>query len=231
MHGRQGRAGLDRGARSAYARVMDLSDLFRAVTMALLPMFILSFALVWWALHRGRLQGASVSELQRSIEALGKSRKKKKKQAGDSGDGEDEASGLADAVDPEKLDPVLGKWFAFGGGFYGLVALYTWLLIEWDDVANFLGGLGDIVMRFDIGSLISLAINLLIESIMNFVAAIAWPAYWLGEANNPWLWIALAYAGYWLGIETARRAGRARFGAESPDLQRTITGQDDDEPS
>lgn len=175
---------------------MDVSDLFRALGMAFLPLFLLSFGLVWWALHRGRLEGESVSDLQRSIESLGKARK--------------------DKDDPQKVDPVLEKWFRFGGGFYGSVALYTWLLIEWDDVADFLGGLGDIVLNFDPGALISLVINLFIESIMNFVAAIAWPAYWLGEARNPWLWILLAYGGYWLGIKAAQHAAGKRWGG-APD--------------
>ncbi len=176
---------------------MDLNDLFRALWMAALPLFLLSFALVWWALHRGRLEGRSVSELQRSIQSLGKARKDKEK--------------------PQKVDPALEKWFRFGGGFYGLVALYTWLLIEWDEVWGFLTGLGDIVIRIDLGGLISLVIVFFIESIMNFVTAIAWPAYWLGEARQPWLWVILAYGGYWLGIKAARKTFRERSAMTAPD--------------
>lgn len=163
---------------------MEISDLFRALWMAALPLFALSFGLVWWALRRGSAAGGTVKELQQSLEDFGKRHE--------------------DKDDPERADPVLERWLSFGGGFYGLVALYTWLLIEWDDVADFLGGLGDIVLRFDFGALISLLINLFIESIMNFVAAIAWPVYWLGEARNPWLWGLLAYGGYWLGIKAAQ---------------------------
>jgi hypothetical protein len=200
---------------------MDFNDVFRALWMAALPLFLLSFGLVWWALHRGRLEGSSVSELQRSIQSLGKSRKDKER--------------------PQKVDPALEKWFRFGGGFYGLVALYTWLLIEWDEVWGFLTGLGDIVIRVDIGGLISLVIGFFIESIMNFVAAIAWPIYWLGEARYPWLWIILAYGGYWLGIKSARRV----FGDRSPtgvpteaspglsadrDLDQSPAGEGEEEP-
>lgn len=163
-----------------------LSAAFRAAWIIGLPLFVLSFALVWWALFRGQLEGESFEDLQLSISDLGKRRK--------------------DKESPTKVDPALGKWFSFGGGFYGLVALYTWILIEWDDVRDFLLNVGDLVFRFDIGVLIAL----FIESIMNFVWAIAWPAYWLQQADNPWIWFMVAYAGYWLGTQAGQRAF-ARF--------------------
>lgn len=175
---------------------MEIADLFRALWMAALPLFVLSFGLVWWALRRGSATGGTVQELQKSLEDFGKRH--------------------GDKEDPEQADPILGRWFEFGGGFYGLVALYTWLLIEWDDVADFLGGLGDLVLRFDLGALISLLVSLFIESIMNFVAAIAWPVYWLGEARNPWLWALLAYGGYWLGIKAAQHVTGRRWGEVFP---------------
>lgn len=189
---------------------MDLQDALRAMLVAGLPMFALSFAMVWWALHRGRLDGNSFKELQKSIEAVGKQRKKKDK--------------------PEKMDPAMEKWFRFGGGFYGLVALYTWLLIEWDELADFFLGLGSVVLSFDFSRLIDLVINLFVESIMNFVAAIAWPFYWLGEAHNPWVWLLLAYGGYWLGIQAAQQAFGKRWLVESEPLERTITDPDDEAP-
>ncbi len=187
---------------------MNFADLFRALYSAGLPMFLLAFAMVWWALYRGRLEGETFSDLQASIQALGKARKDKENR--------------------QKEDPALEKWFRFGGGFYGLVALYTWLLIEWDDVADFLGGLASIALRLELGALITLFVNLLIESVMNFVTAIAWPAYWLSVAGNPWIWIGVAYGGYWLGIRAAQIVSGRKWREESPGLGRSITGQEDD---
>ena len=63
---------------------MDVQDFFRALFVAGLPMFVLSFLMVWWALHRGRLDGASFKELQKSIESLDKRRKEQRKAAGKS---------------------------------------------------------------------------------------------------------------------------------------------------
>ncbi|MEE4193079.1 MAG: hypothetical protein V2I66_15985, partial [Halieaceae bacterium] len=166
---------------------MTFTALLAAMFTAALPLFLLAFALVSLALRRGWLQGQTVQELQGSLEALGKAQKDKKH--------------------PQRVDdPALGQWFRFGGGFYGLVALYTWLLIEWDEVLDFLGGLSHVVLTFDPGALIGLVIELFIESIMNFVMAIGWPAYWLSESRDAWLLLFFAYGGYWLGIKAARYA-------------------------
>lgn len=163
------------------------SAAFRAVWIVGLPLFTLSFALVWWALYRGRVEGKTFKDLQQSMADLGKRHKDKEQN--------------------EKVDPALSKWFSFGGGFYGLVALYTWILIEWDEISDFIMGLGDLVLRFDLGVLI----RFFIDSIMNFVWAIAWPMYWLRAADNPWIWFGVAYAGYWLGTHAAQRAFEKRW--------------------
>ena len=170
-----------------------VTDIFHAVLMAGLPLMALTFAVIWWALHRGRLRGESVGELQKSIQALAarqKSDKKKNKKKKNGKAQQGAGQGLLDlegnlldfdgdfnakGEQGEKLDPVLEKWFSFGGGFYGLVALYTWLVIEWNEVWNFLTDLPGIVFSFDLGSLISLVISFFIESLMNFITAIAWP--------------------------------------------------------
>ncbi len=220
---------------------MDLvTDFFYAVVLAGLPLLALTFAVIWWALHRGRLKGESVGELQKSIEALAarkksdKKRKKAKKQSAQALLDEADLEGLGEdwtGTDDrgEKLDPVLEKWFSFGGGFYGLVALYTWLVVEWNEVWDFLGDLPGIVFSFDIGALISLVISFFIESLMNFITAIAWPVYWLGVAGNPWVWIAVAYGGYWLGIKAAQQVSGRQWLGESPDLAGSIARPDDDD--
>lgn len=173
---------------------MTVSSFFHALVTAGLPLFLLSFALVSLALHRGSFTGSTVKEVQNSMDTYGKAHKKNKQGA----------------------DPALGQWLRFGGGFYGLVALYTWLLIEWDDVANFISGLANLVIRFELGAIISLLIELFIESIMNFVQAIAWPAYWLRDSGNTWmLMLAAAYTGYWLGIKAAQHAWREGWVAEA----------------
>lgn len=174
---------------------MIILNLLVVLLTAGLPLFLLAFSLVSWALHRSWLVGDTVKEIQANIEALGKTQKDKKS--------------------AQKLDPALGKWFRFGGGFYGLMALYTWLLIEWADAANFLLGLGDIVMSFDPRALVRLVIKFFFESLVNFVVAVAWPVYWLREAGDFWTKLLVAYGGYWLGISTAHYAWRRGWVADA----------------
>lgn len=244
-------------------------DIFYAVVIAGLPIMALTFAVIWWAISRGRLEGNSVGELQQSIKALGKRQEKKanaevetqmaagmessKLSLGDLGMGKLGQDGLvgktngesngkgdgkadaqkqtakADEDGTEKLDPVLEKWFSFGGGFYGIVALYTLVVIEWDEVWGFLTALPDLLFSFDIGGLISLAISLFIESIMNFFTAIAWPLYWLNVAGNPWIWGAVAYAGYWLGIKVAQQVADRSLQHTAVDLNGAITRPEEEE--
>ncbi len=165
---------------------MTSSDILSAIFSAGLPLFLLTLVLVAWALHRDLLSGETVKELQGSIDALGKAQKDRKRR--------------------QQINPALGKWFRFGGGFYGLAALYTWLLIEWDDVVNFLVGLKDIVINLDPSALLGLVIDLVVESFLNFAWAIAWPAYWLSQSRNAWIMFFVGYAGYWLGIKAAQYA-------------------------
>jgi len=82
---------------------MSFSDILSAVFTAGIPLFLLTFVLVALALHRGVFAGSTVKEVQESMASFGKAHKK----------------------DRRGTDLVLGKWLRFGGGFYGLVALYT----------------------------------------------------------------------------------------------------------
>ncbi len=167
---------------------MTWQNLLYAVFVAGLPLFLLSFALVAWALHRGWLEGETVREIQVSIKALEKAQKDKKRR--------------------RRMDPALGKWFSFGGGFYGLVAVYTLLLIEWADMVTFMRGLGGIVIDLHLSALIRLVVELIVNSIMNFVQAIGWPVYWLSQSRSAWILLFVAYAGYWTGMKTAHYAWR-----------------------
>jgi hypothetical protein len=165
-------------------------DLFWALLKVGLPLAALSFAMVWWALYRGMLaERDDAKALLKEIQVYGKQRSKEKEKP--------------------PLNPLHGKWFQFGGGFYGLMALYTYLLIEADEVLELFGQLGAIVFRLDLG----LLIEFFIESLMNFIAAIAWPVYWIGETENGhfWIWFLVAYGGYWAGLQLAQWVAREKF--------------------
>lgn len=169
-----------------------IAELFKAVFLAGLPVGIASYLLVWWAIRSQYLQPTTdLKKLEKEVSRLSKSKKKKKK---DSDPGAPAA----------RLNPVHNKWLAFGGGFYGVVALMTFVIIEAGEVLSFLGNFSEnLGMLSRLG--FDLVIRFVIDSIMNFVKAIAWPMYWMDriDMDRVWLWFLAAYGGYWLGAKTA----------------------------
>ena len=178
-----------------------------------LPIGATSFALVWWALRQGYLGDAeSMYQYEQQKKAADKLKKKEKKQRKlqkklnkkqglPKGQATDSVSPAAEELKKAKnFDPLHSKWMQFGGGFYGVVAFFTYLLIELAEVRDFLANFADLFR----GGLINMVVHFFIESIRNFVAAIAWPAYWLRRiSGDPWMWILGAYGGYWLGSKLA----------------------------
>lgn len=169
-----------------------LTEVFRAALTVGLPICVFTLAMVWWALHRGHFQETGdLKGLELEIKSMSKSGKKNSSKA-------------KAPVSNKPHDIIHKKWMKFGGGFYGIVALFTWLVIEVTDIVamimNF-GGLLKFLQNLNIG----LIVHILIEGLTNFIAAIIWPVYWLKriDTSQSWLWFIAAYAGYWLGVKLA----------------------------
>jgi hypothetical protein len=188
-------------------------ELIRAFFMAGVPVAVTSFLLVWWSLRQGYLGPAgSVRDLEKSMKAMSKKRRQVRKQR--------KAEKKVSKKQPDteeivtsgnRIDPVHNKWLAFGGGFYGIVGLMTYAVVEFGELRDFFLGfesLAALLAQFGFDMLV----NLLIDAVMNFVIAIAWPVYWMSEIamNEVWIWFAVAYFGYWAGVKGALlRFGRA----------------------
>ena len=183
--------------------MFETNGILQVLLKLAVPVALLSFLMVFWSLKKGLLsQATGIRALKMEMQAMKKARKKARK------NGEDNAP----------INPVHGKWLKFGGGFYGIVALYTYGLIEWRDIADTIAGFGGIRGFIDDLS-INLIINILLEGLMNFVAAISWPLYWMSEfgKDSIWIWICIAYAGYWLGMRAAQWFAIKQGYAEQPD--------------
>jgi hypothetical protein len=183
-----------------------ITEFFRALFLAGVPVAVISYLLAWWALKNGYFGRAdSVKGWEQEVKRLSgrKSRKERKRAKKD-------GTGQAESARP-RMNPVHNKWLSFGGGFYGVVALATYAVVELQEVRDFIANLGGFFQMLSNLSL-NLVIDLLINSFMNFFWAIAWPAYWLSEisSNHIWIWFLLAYAGYWAGTRLALQR------AESP---------------
>lgn len=158
-------------------------EFLRALALGGVPVCAASFLLAWWGLRRGMFKElGSVDALGREVKSLSKLK----------------------PAERTARNPMHDKWLKFGGGFYGVVGLLTWIKIEIEDlptqVPDLLGGL----FRLDIG----VVVQFFVDSLMNFVAAISWPAYWLQRIHSPhpWAWFIAAWLGYWAGVRLAQAA-------------------------
>jgi len=181
-------------------------EIFRALLLAGIPVAVTSYLLIWWALKNKYFQGASnLKDVKSHFKDLSKAKSRKKKEekrrrkegggAVELGPGQQE---------PNKMNPVHNKWLSFGGGFYGVVALLTYAVVELGEIRDFFtqfDGLSSLISDITVG----LFIGFFIKACINFIVAIAWPAYWLSDIRSDyiWIWFVAAYAGYWAGIRFA----------------------------
>ena len=173
-----------------------ITEIFTAAFKAGIPVGLMAYMLVWWALRNGYLnETGSVKAIEKEVKRLAKDKESKL-----------------------KADPVHKKWLSMGGGFYGVVAVLTWLFLELGEILDFItsfDGFSDLANSFSVNMLV----GLFIEAIRNSFLALAWPVYWLSDIRGDyiWIWFILAYAGYWLGSQLALRQWRARRAGENPE--------------
>lgn len=101
---------------------------------------------------------------------------------------------------------VMSKWVAFGGGFYGVMALVTYVVVEFYEVVDFLTG-EETIWRTITSLGVNDLINFFINSLMNFITAITWPVYWLKKVHgySAWVWFIAVYLGYLAGQMLAKK--------------------------
>ena len=176
-----------------------LIEVIWALVLVGVPIALFTLAIVWWALQQGHFKETlDTKALEREIKALSRSNKKNKKEIS------------------AKQHPVQKKWARFGGGFYGIVAFFTYLVVEVTEIATMIinfGGFIDFLKQLDIG----LIINIFIEALTNFITAMVWPLYWMKriDTDQTWIWFVIAYAGYWAGLKLAQVLIQHRSGTES----------------
>jgi hypothetical protein len=161
---------------------MIVIEFFEAVLKLGIPVFGLS----WWAIHRRYKKGdITPGADRRTVKTDLKNYRKKWR-----------------SEDKSTYGLMENKWMRFGGGFYGITALTTFMLIELGEVLNFLGNIANVVELFDDG-IISFAIQLLVNQFQNFISAITWFVYWAEGDRNFLIWIGVPYGAYLLGISRA----------------------------
>ncbi len=172
-------------------------EILKALVLAGVPVGVTAGLLTWWALRNGYLREVEgVRDVEREIKRLGKDKEQRK-----------------------QSDYVQRKWLALGGGFYGVVAFLTWVVIESRDLWGFFSSFDGFAALLDALSIKTL-VGLFVEAIKNSFFAIAWPVYWMQDfrGQHLWAWFVAAYAGYWAGSRLAVRQHLAgRIGSGDPD--------------
>jgi len=176
-----------------------LADLIQVFAFASLPVAAVSFLLIYWSIRQGYLSSHG-EPLENDKDENTSFNKEVEHMADDFDDGKLPKKPKGDAQ-----YVIFEKWLTFGGGFYGVVALITYLLVEWDEVVDLFTGGSNIITAitsFDIGFFI----RFFIESIMNLVTAFAWPIYWMDRLDGPafWVWFLAGWFGYEVGSRAAR---------------------------
>ena len=190
-----------------------LRELIRALFMAGLPVALASYGLVWWAMRQGHITPvSSVRAMEKGMKLQSKKRRQDRKQRKAARKKGLEAPDIeAEGASLPGGDPVHKKWLAFGGGFYGVVGVLTYVVVELGELRDFFRSFESLsALLAQIG--FDMLINLFVEAMKNFAIAIAWPVYWMSEIrmNEVWIWVGVAYLGYWAGVKAAlQRFGRA----------------------
>lgn len=203
--------------------MLILLEALRAAVFAALPIACFTFLTVQWSIVSGRLPRFSdKKDLQAKFEKIRNDAKEAKKKA--------KQNKLAGQTPQEETPPffhkrkggdiLYGKLLFFGGGFYGTMALFTYMIIEVEEILSFFGKIIN-VTHWQFTFSIHFLIDLFINSIMNIVAAFIWfqtlPKY--VDVNNGFIWIAVAYLGYLGGIQFTKLKGDQAWQLLSTGLQ------------
>jgi hypothetical protein len=208
-------------------------EAIRAAALGALPIACFTFLTVQWAIVSGRIpkfsdakdlaaqykkQRADIKEAKR----LAKENKKTGQPEIEQGQQEHKQQENTPFFHKRKGgDIMFNKLLFFGGGFYGTMALFTYLIIEVLEILSFFGKMVDLTnwhFTFSIQFLVDLFVN----SIMNIVAAFIWfktlPEY--VDVNNGFVWIGAAYLGYLGGVHFTKLKGDEAWQFLATELQK-----------
>ncbi|MBK5910585.1 hypothetical protein CCR85_03645 [Rhodothalassium salexigens] len=157
---------------------------FTLTWQLLVPVALMSYLLVGRLMHEGHLPDF---ETRKALKAHLKKARKAREGAG------------------QTRNPLVRRWLRFGGGFYGIVAAYTFFVLEPPILFSLIVALFD-ADTWSIGGLISLVVTFLANSFAQVVTALLWFGYWLEDAPT-WLFFAglvAVYVAYAQGVHWAR---------------------------
>lgn len=161
-------------------------DLIKAIFYAGLPVQIFTFIMVYYAYHKGYL--TSNVNIRDAFKDKKNPNKKLSK------------------ANRKSLLFLHSKWVTFGGGFYGLLALLTFVYIELEQTVQFLihaTGWQSFANLLTFHAIL----GMIIESFMNMIQSLLWFSFWpdVFDMENIVVWFIAAYIGYRFGANLAQR--------------------------
>lgn len=161
--------------------LFNLFDLLLAILVLGMPLVVLSWLLFSFLFETGEIgRDADHKLISARVKELKKSTRKVMK----------------------KTNVLYKKWMWFGSGFYGLAGLYTLVIIEIRELIGFLLNMPQLSAVFANGA-VDAFVQFLISQLGNIIQAFLWWSYW--PADSILVWLVVAYLGYWIGVELARR--------------------------
>lgn len=194
-----------------------IGDIIRALLFASVPVAAFTFLVLQWSIASGRLGRFDDSKsLDKQFKDHRKAKKAAKAEAKAEAKRRKEAGEEPPAAAPKKpffhkdvgSDLLHNKVMFFGGGYYGTMALFAYLVIEVDEIFDFLGVVFSPGEWFEnLG--FDLIIGFIINSFINIGMAFAWfvslPKY--VDIGNGWIWLLATYVGYMAALKLVNKHG------------------------
>lgn len=148
-----------------------------------LPIFLMSWWVHSWLMRKGLVdRSASRKETEQAVKEYKKASK------------ESEA---------EQDDFWTGRWLKFGGGFYGLTALWTFIVFELKDIWWLFTNIPEVIDLISSG-IWNVVGAFIVNQAMNFAQAFSWIVNW-GGSGFSLIWFFASYIGFYIGMKAAQR--------------------------
>lgn len=144
-------------------------ELIKAILIAGLPVALISYYLIMLTRKKTQLKSTNAKQLKKELQTIDVQH---------------------DSQEPLWQSMLQKKFIKFGGGFYGILTLITYLHIEIYQLIQFVGNFSGFEGMFESG-ILRFIIGLIIEAVMNLVTAFMWPIYWPNflPIGSLWVWL------------------------------------------
>ncbi len=158
-------------------------EIIKAVLLAGFPIALISYYLITLTSKKTQLKSTNAKQLKEELKTI---------------------EIKHDMQEPFWQSMLQKKFIKFGGGFYGILTLITYLHIEIYQLIRFVGNFSGFEGMFESG-ILRFIIGLVIEAVMNLVTAFMWPVYWSEflPIGSLWVWLIVAIAAHTLATRYA----------------------------